>query len=152
MTEVMRSAYAQKRGIDNRPGSEGVRNALRLVYTCAQPARTELGEVFDINSWHRNTTVNRGVGGSNNSDHLYCRAIDFTVRGMTTAQAYRRIKAMGLPIKQLILEFPDFDWSWIHLSCTGIGERINPARQWLVINRENNRRVTHPFKGSRWDI
>ena len=149
--EISRSDYAQKHRIPNTPSKEGIRNAMRLVYTCAQPARSDIGAIFHINSWFRNPIVNRGVGGSQNSDHLHCRAMDFTVAGMSTPDAYKRIKSLGLPIKQLILEFPDYEWSWIHMSCAAIGERIKSDNRWLVINRENGRRVRYQYEGSRWD-
>ena len=150
LVEVTRSTTARKLGIANTPSQEHYRNAFRLIYTVAQPARTALGSAFKINSFYRCPQLNAAIGGSKNSDHMRALAMDLTVSGLTTPEAFAMIIGLDLPIKTGILEFPSEDWSWIHLSCAGIGERINPDRRWLVATRRGGKTVYLKYEGSKW--
>ena len=50
-----------------------------LCATILQPVREKYGRV-DITSGKRSPDLNLGVGGSDNSQHLYCEAADFHTR------------------------------------------------------------------------
>jgi hypothetical protein len=51
-----------------------------------QDARDRLGRAFVINSWYRDPASNDSVGGASNSFHLYGRAVDMYVPGLSPRQ------------------------------------------------------------------
>lgn len=160
--EVTRSDTARKHGIKNNPSAGGWRNAYRLAYRAAQPARTYIEQkvfeadpeairpIWKINSWYRSPKVNALVGSSATSDHLKCLAIDYRVAGLTTREVFKIIyrEMQGLPVKQLILEFPEQDWSWLHLSTGAIGEDLTnrpPERTWLVASKNEHGQTIYTY-------
>ena len=76
LSEFTKSGFADKYGIDNTPDPISKANICRLVNEVLQPIRDEFGESIIINSCYRCERVNRGVGGSKNSDHKYGCAAD----------------------------------------------------------------------------
>ena len=76
LSEFTKSGFADTYGIDNTPDPVSKDNICRLVNEVLQPIRDEFGEPIIINSCYRCERVNRGVGGSNNSDHKYGCAAD----------------------------------------------------------------------------
>jgi hypothetical protein len=48
-----------------------------------QRARNQLGRPFRVNSWYRPPDVNAAVGGASRSQHLYGKAADIQVSGMS---------------------------------------------------------------------
>ncbi len=98
----------------------------RLVNTVLQPARASIGKPFVITSGLRTPWLNRAIRGSKDSRHMYGCAVDFVVPGTDHAQVYKRIKALDLPIDQLILE-P----GWIHLGVALPGKE--PRKQYWIV-------------------
>lgn len=49
------------------------------------------GKPIIIHSWYRCPDYNRQVGGAPNSQHLYGRAVDMTVKGMTVDQTWQKL-------------------------------------------------------------
>ena len=76
LSEFTKSGFADSYGIDNTPDQISKANICRLVTEVLQPIRDEFGEPIIINSCYRCERVNRGVGGSKNSDHKYGCAAD----------------------------------------------------------------------------
>jgi hypothetical protein len=77
---------------------EATRDATRIPETQAivdniiglaralQPVRDRIGRPFQINSWYRPPAVNAAVGGASQSQHLFGRAVDVQVQGMSGRQ------------------------------------------------------------------
>ena len=62
-----------------------VRNILALARQL-QRARNQIDRPFTINSWYRPPAANAAVGGASRSQHLYGRAADVRVSGMSGRQ------------------------------------------------------------------
>lgn len=62
-----------------------VRNILALAEQL-QRARDQIGRPFTINSWYRPPAANAAVGGASRSQHLYGRAADIRVSGLSGRQ------------------------------------------------------------------
>ncbi|HSM81873.1 MAG TPA: D-Ala-D-Ala carboxypeptidase family metallohydrolase [Nodosilinea sp.] len=77
---------------------EATRDATRIPETQAivdniiglaralQPVRDRLNRPFQINSWYRPPAVNAAVGGASQSQHLFGRAADIQVQGLSGRQ------------------------------------------------------------------
>ena len=80
-------------------------NALVFATAVLEPWRTQVGPL-KVNSWWRNTKLNRAVGGDSTSHHLLGAAADVAPLRMTRKEAWRRLIAMvnaGLPITEAIV-------------------------------------------------
>ncbi|HIK40714.1 D-Ala-D-Ala carboxypeptidase family metallohydrolase, partial [Thermoleptolyngbya sp. M55_K2018_002] len=77
---------------------EATKNATRIPATKAiadnilalarelQRVRNQIGRPFQVNSWYRPPDVNSAVGGATNSQHLYGKAVDVQVQGLSGRQ------------------------------------------------------------------
>lgn len=95
-----------------------------------------------VSSGFRCLTLNRAIGGSAASAHVYGLAADFDIQGLTSAQTAKIVKEMKdkglIDYDQLILEFPKRgDAAWVHIGFKpeGKGQR----GQELTANRVNGR-------------
>ena len=59
-----------------------------------QVLRDYLGKQISINSAYRSPSHNKSVGGAKNSQHLYGKASDITVKEMTPKQVYDAIEIL----------------------------------------------------------
>jgi len=114
--EFTRSNTATRMDIDNFPSNTVIENLEILALDFLEPIRKELDSPIIITSGYRSPVLNRTIGGSKTSSHMYGEAVDFGVIGMTPLTVCKRIRDMGLNYDQLIHEFG----KWVHL---GIGER-----------------------------
>ncbi len=153
LAELTKSNTATRLGISNMPDKEGIHKLRLLATELLQPIRDCLSAPLRISSGYRSESLNAAIGGSNNSQHTKCEAVDlqFVKRGsMDNMKIYNAIITLGLDFDQLILEFggataekdsdnPD----WIHISWKVTGNR----RQILVAYKdENNRTKYRPKK------
>lgn len=120
LDELLFSKTASKRGIKNIPTPIHKDNLIESCLQLWQPARDILGKPMIISSGYRSASLNRVVGGSASSAHLYGFAIDFICPefGNTRQVAeflVKEFKVRNIGFDQLILEFPDSPSSWIHL-------------------------------------
>ena len=127
LDEFTRSETAARHGIDIiiEPGSEVFYNIKLLCELVLQPLRDALGPVHII-SGYRPFEVNRLVGGSKHSQHIYGLAVDLVVSGYTPLEVSRWIKHNINDFDQLIHEFGQ----WTHVSIAGIGQP--PRKQYLT--------------------
>lgn len=66
-----------------------------LVATEMEVLRTGLGdEPIDVHSWYRTKAYNAKIGGKPLSQHLRATAIDFSVKGFTSAQLKEKIEQL----------------------------------------------------------
>ncbi len=127
------SGMADSMGYDFNMDRYEIENIVRLVNLCLQPARESIGKPFKITSGFRPAWLNRLIGGSKNSRHMFGCAADFVVPGTDLAQVFKRIKALDLPIDQLILEHPETPGGWIHLGIALPGQE--PRKQYMIATR-----------------
>lgn len=126
MAELVRSATALRRGIENTPNAHQTDNLIRLQTTLLEPTRELLRVPMHISSGFRCPELNGLVGGAENSAHLDGRAADFEPIGLTLQVAFDRIRSSSLPFDQLIIECN----TWIHIAVAA--GAAPPRRQCLV--------------------
>ena len=96
--------------LDNTPSKEVV-EVLRTTAFYMEKVRDLLGEAIKVNSGYRSPDVNRAVGGSTNSSHLYGYAVDFVTEGLTPLEVATAIAKSSLKFDQLI-----YEKTWVHIS------------------------------------
>ena len=109
INECQHSDYAIKHGLENILPAPCYKNALGLAINVLEPIRKQFG-AFSPQSWFRSYEVNKGVGGSQTSDHIIGAAADISIKGVDDMELARWIMA-NLMFKQLIVE-PH----WCHIS------------------------------------
>ncbi len=112
LEEMTRSDYAMRHGIDNE-SPDWVQSSLRvLCETVLQPLRDDIGDPIIVTSGYRSLPVNRGIGSSDNSQHLKGEAADIRAVGIGSRELFDKIVSLKLPFDQVIDEFG----SWVHVS------------------------------------
>ena len=76
LSEMTKSATAERLRVDNSPGSHHLVNLTHLCINILQPVRDQFG-VITINSGYRSPALNAKVGGSKKSQHCNGQAADF---------------------------------------------------------------------------
>lgn len=115
LSEFTRSSTARRLGIDNTPSQAQVLQTELLVRNVLQPMRGHFGRPVRINSGIRVEELNRAVGGSSNSDHMWGRAADFE-----DFYDERWNYEYGLWLQNSPVEFKQLIWEfggeWLHIS------------------------------------
>ena len=151
LLELTKSNTATRLGISNTPDKEGIHKLRLLATELLQPLRNAVGPLR-VTSGYRSESLNKAIGGSNNSQHTKCEAVDlqFVKRGkMDNMKIFNAIINHALEFDQCILEFggataekdsdnPD----WIHLSWKIKGNR----RQILVAYKDENNKTKYRVK------
>ena len=111
--EFTRSQTAARYGIDMSVAEGGIiySNLRNLCLNVLQPLRNHFGAVH-ITSGYRPPKLNRRIGGSRNSQHLYGLAADIVVPGVSPLEVAKWIKANCKGYDQVIHEFGE----WVHVS------------------------------------
>ncbi|OZI27992.1 peptidase M15 [Bordetella genomosp. 7] len=112
LTELTRSATAQRLGLDNSPTVHELANLMRLA-AVLEDVRHVLGSrPILISSGFRSEAVNKAVGGSTSSAHRLGLAADFTCPDFgSPLMVCKAIASSGIQFDQLIHE----KGSWVHL-------------------------------------
>jgi hypothetical protein len=91
-----------------------------------EPLREHFGVPIGITSFYRSKAVNKAIGGSSTSEHVYGSAIDIdadVIGLITNKQIFNWIKK-NCEFNQLIWEFgTDREPAWIHVSCKESGNK-----------------------------
>lgn len=113
LAEAMQSQEAARRGIDNTPSPEILKNMINAAVQM-QEVRKILGhKPISVSSWYRCPALNKAVRGSKTSAHMTGWAVDFNCFAEGTPYRICSIlKASGLKYDQLIHEFEN----WVHIS------------------------------------
>ena len=124
LSEMVKSATAERLGIDNTPSDIHLVNLTHLAIHILQPVRDEFG-VITINSGYRGPKLNGAVGGSKTSQHMNGQAADFESFSTPNPDLALWI-SKNLDFDQIILEFYDGvnpNSGWVHCSYNLMGNR-----------------------------
>ena len=124
LSEMVKSATAERLNVDNSPSDIHLVNLTHLAIRILQPVRDEFG-VITINSGYRSPSLNAKVGGSKTSQHCNGQAADFESFSTPNPDLAKWI-ANNLEFDQLILEFYDGvnpNSGWVHCSYNLMGNR-----------------------------
>jgi putative chitinase len=117
LSELIFSQTAARKGIDNTPSEEIVQ---RLSYTanCLDAVRALLDAPIIVSSGYRCPELNRAVGSKATvSAHTLGYAVDFVCPGYgNTTEVFSAIRSSAIPYDQLILECPQANGGWVHIS------------------------------------
>lgn len=127
LAEMTFSPTAIKKGIDNTPNAQAIRNLTALCEKVLEPLRAHLGIPIKISSGYRCEVLNSLIGGAKSSQHKIGQAADFDIKDKC-AEAFHWIKD-NLDYDQIIWEFGnDKQPDWIHVSFSTKGNRKNPLK------------------------
>ena len=124
LDEFTFSNTAVRKGIDNTPTEEAVKNLQALCVHVLQPLRDKLGKPITINSGYRCKELNKAIGGSRNSQHIEGKAADIKVEGVNVEELFQFIIRNIPEYDQCIQEFGH----WIHISWNGYNNRNQNLR------------------------
>lgn len=116
LNELIKSATAERLGIPNIPNEDIVNNLQALCENILQPLREAYGHPIVVDSGYRCSKLNKAVGGSSTSQHMYGEAADIhTLSDLPSEnkKLFDLIVSLKLPFDQLINEY---DYNWIHVS------------------------------------
>jgi zinc D-Ala-D-Ala carboxypeptidase len=133
LEEMTRSEYAARRQLNNDPGEAVIKNLARLCKTLEE-VRSLVGRAIVVQSGYRSPEVNRGIGGSRNSQHISGCAADIRAVGLSATDLMIEIADSKIAYDQLILEFN----SWVHISVPSVPSS-KPRMQRLIIDRNGTR-------------
>ena len=136
--EGVYSTTATRRGINNTPNDEQLKNMELIADEVFEPLRTYINGPIKINSFFRCPELNKAIGGSGKSQHCQGQAIDLddTFGFATNAEMYSFIKE-HLEFDQMIWEFgDDNNPDWIHVSYVSPEDNRNRC---LKAYRENGK-------------
>lgn len=125
LSEFLRSATADKLGIDNTKGYN--EPSLMDLALLLEQIREKAGFPIWISSGYRCNAVNTSIGGSKRSQHLLSQAADIKAcKGHTNKELFEIIKKMiesgEITCGQLIDEY---NYSWVHVSIPANRKKIN---------------------------
>ena len=149
LNEVIKSNTALRRGIDNTPNEEHLKNLKYVAEKVFQPIREHFGVPIYISSGYRSQALNEAIGGSPRSFHSHGMALDLDQdgrnKGVSNADVFYYIKN-NLQFTELIWEFGDEDNpNWVHVAIAPgredekkikIAERVNGKTTYSTWNRD----------------
>ena len=128
--ELTKSSTAERKGIENVPGEEEIKDLTILCEKILEPVRNNYGIPFAPNSGFRCLELNRAIGSSDKSQHVTGQAVDFEVPGVSNKEVALWVKE-HCDFDQLILEFykeENPSSGWVHCSYKIVGTNRNSAR------------------------
>lgn len=141
LAEMTFSPTAIKKGIDNNPNAQAVRNLTALCEKVLEPLRAYIGSSIKISSGYRCEVLNSLIGGAKSSQHKFGQAVDIDLKEKC-AEAFHWI-IENLDYDQIIWEFGnDKQPDWIHVSFSTKGNRKNS----LKAIKSNGRTKYIPFQ------
>lgn len=126
LAEMISSETASRLDIDNTPSHEVAQELTRLCQLVLEPLRNGSGKVVVVTSGYRCPLLNKVIRGSRLSDHMFGRAADIKIPGMTPLNVCKLVVLLNLPVKQVIHE-----GSWCHVSIHPRGVET-PRREQLT--------------------
>ena len=136
LNELTKSQTAERKGIDNTPGTEHQENLKSLCEMILQPIRDHFGQVVSVSSGYRSPELCVAIGSSTQSQHAKGEASDFEIFGISNKKLADYID-QNLDYDQLILEYwkgeDEPNSGWVHCSYTNGNNR----KQYLRAYKEN---------------
>ena len=136
LNELTKSQTAERKGIDNTPGTEHQENLKSLCEMILQPIRDHFGQVVSVSSGYRSPELCVAIGSSTQSQHAKGEASDFEIFGVSNKELADYID-QNLDYDQLILEYwkgeDEPNSGWVHCSYTNGNNR----KQYLRAYKEN---------------
>jgi zinc D-Ala-D-Ala carboxypeptidase len=120
LKEATHSNKAIALGIENIPNEKHLVNMKLVAEKCFEPLREWYQKPIKINSFFRNPTTNRAIGGSATSDHMNGCAIDLTGGSIEENKKLFEWAKTHLQFDQLIFENGGV---WLHCSYRANGNR-----------------------------
>jgi zinc D-Ala-D-Ala carboxypeptidase len=108
LKEMTKSMTAQRRGIDNTPGSGEIKSLGDLCYEVLEPLRAHFDKPVTITSGYRSEALCEAIGSKKTSQHAKGQAVDLEIFGVP-----------NVDFDQLIMEYYDKDdpaGGWVHIS------------------------------------
>lgn len=118
LSELKRSATADKLGIDNSIPLSIIPNLEILINQVLDPIREYMNEPIYVNSGYRCPLLNKAVGGVAGSQHVLGQAADVTTRSRENNLIMERYIEENLVFDQMIV-YKNF----IHISYKTTGNR-----------------------------
>lgn len=114
--EIERSETADRRGLTNRATPDVVRNAARLAIYVLEPLRALAGDhPINVSSWFRSMALNKAVGGSDHSYHLFGCAADIWSDHHAPADLAKIVLDSRLGFDEMYVEYGSTS-HWLHLA------------------------------------
>ena len=130
------SQWAARRNKQNKMDHTQLDNAIELSTNVLEQIREKFGPTI-ISSGFRSMEVNRGIGGSTNSQHTYGEAADIKVIGHNAYEVADWItEESDIEFDQCIYEYG----AWVHISFT---KRYANRNQVLTIDSKGRRKGLH---------
>jgi len=125
-TEATKSNKAIQLGLENSPDKATLERMRYVAKEIFEPLREHFGIPIAVTSFYRSKAVNKAIGGSSTSEHVYGSAIDIdadVIGLITNRQIFNWIKE-NCEFNQLIWEFgSNREPAWIHVSCKKSGNK-----------------------------
>ena len=137
LSELCQSDVAVRLGIDNQPDEDAVKGLAQLCSGILNPLREALDRPIFVHSGYRSTALNKVVGGSPKSDHVFGRAADIICQGLSPLELCQAVENIGFPFKQLIYEFGSEGWCHISIGPAG----SVPKREVLRAVKRNGKTI-----------
>lgn len=109
-------------------GSVEYSNLVNLIENLLDPIRTALGQPITVSSGYRPTALNKAVGGSKTSNHLYGYAAD--CHSTDNVKIVEALLSLKIPFDECIVEKAVFNkdgslvsCKWVHLAYRPQGNR-----------------------------
>lgn len=90
----------------------------------AERVREIVGKPLIITSGYRCPELNKAIGGALTSQHIFCEAIDFVVKGLRPEDVFNRIVTSDLKYNQIIIERNTKGSQWVHISIGAFKQKL----------------------------
>lgn len=118
LEEMTKSMTAQRKGIDNTPGSGDIKNLENVCYEILEPVRAHFDKPVLVSSGYRSEALCEAIGSKKTSQHAKGMAVDFEINGVPNIKIAYWIQN-NCDFDQLILEYyspNDGSKGWVHCS------------------------------------
>ena len=142
LNELTKSQTAERKGIDNTPGTEHQENLKKLCENVLQPVRDHFEQVVSVSSGYRSPELCTAIGSKTTSQHARGEAADFEIFGISNKVLADYINET-LHYDQLILEYwneSDPNSGWVHCSFS----EGNNRKQYLRAYKEDGKTKYEP--------
>lgn len=118
LSELLKSATAERLNILNIPRMDTVERLMSLCIWLLEPLRIQYGEPIYITSGYRSEALNKAIKGAKGSQHMKGEAADIKGENRDENMKIYRLLVENYDFDQLILEKCDEQGrpAWLHVS------------------------------------